>query len=190
MLSPQFTAEDYASDSDDGCERWDSLTLPAPWRPAAATRGEHHREAVCHLPPRDPREAAGPAWRRPDSPRWGSGRQTRRSDDQALLAAAVAASAVVDRVSTDARSRSTGDLVALVQPADSRVDGYLKSSSGKPIKLGSWLQGGKLAAGSGTEPRRVLGKYSSAPDFGEGQSRIRAHRPSEIAPGTFSLPGF
>ena len=73
MLSTQDMADGYASESDDEGERCDSLTLPAPWQPAAATRWQH-REDSCSTP-RDLRQAAVAARRRPDSPPWGSSRQ-------------------------------------------------------------------------------------------------------------------
>ena len=180
----------YSSDDDEDCGQTDSLTLPPPWIPAAVAQRHFHRQSeegsrgfgLTLPPPWAPAAAAAP--RRSASPPWSSG-DGLRQDNEALLTAAVAAAAAAGEPATigdqvPARSASTGTLAALVSPQHSPSTGGVSCSShGAAHKPGGWLS--TFAMQHNPELKRRSGKFGSAPDFGEVQTRIRAHRPSAAA---------
>ena len=179
-------AESYSSDSGEDCERLDSITLPAPWEPAAAAQRQAYRQieedkgfSPLTLPPLwSP--AAAPVPRRWGMPPWRGDEDLQREADIALLAtaAAVTAAEVAEGGRPGARAASTGALTALEPARSPSVDSRSGRSQGAPKnKPGGWLS--TLASQHGPELLRgSAAKFGSAPDFGDVQTRIRAHRPA------------
>jgi len=195
--------DSYSSDSDEDCGLFDGLTLPAPWNPAAMAHRctDRHSEesrglSRLTLPSPWAPAAAASAPRRSASPPWRSNEGSQQEDDAALLAAAAAATAAAEtaevRDQMRARAVSTGTLTALVSSARSPSTGGVSPPGlGAQQKPGGWLS--TLAAQHSPELLRGSGKFGSAPDFGDVQMRIRAHRPSvagarpRSAPLTFTM---
>ena len=177
--SPQDMADSYASDSDDDSGQSDSLTLPALWQPAACaqrpslTDGDS-RVGDISLPP--PWLPAAAAVRRSGSPPWGRC-HARQRNDEALLAAAVAGTALEDSGRLGGRAASTGALTALLSTSGALSGDVSQPSRGAapPPKGRDWL--GAFVARSDS---KFLGGYiktGSSPALGDVHTRIRAHRP-------------
>ncbi len=179
--------DSYGSDSDEDCELSDGFTLPAPWNPAsiAQRRNAGHSEesrgrSGLTLPP-PWASAAASAPRRSGTPPWSSNEGLQQRDE-ALLAIAAAAMAAAEteasRGHMEARAASTGTLMALVssQHSPTAGDSSIPGSGLPRNKSGGWLS--TLTAQHSPELLRGSGKCGSAPDFGDVQMRIRAHRPS------------